>query len=1231
MATATVNNGLHSANNVFAQVAENFRNSLHDKEKKLFREFDSPARMIKELEAEVSTYQNGSKLARMCRKIDRFASTWAPFFAIISIFVQSNPEYSGVAWGAVRLVFLLGTNFNDFLEKIVSMFEKLSDRLPGYAEYHERVVKRWEKILANNDQLEAYEARRLRMAKSLSYIYADIMQFCQECCKIFSTKKGGARYKRYMIADVFWKPFDMRFADILDRLQSHQALFNNEMQLEESRFMEMQFERREFDAGMTKEAMEQIQKQVKDLSNDINSKDNQIASALTGFDQRLEFMINNARNDTTDFAREAECLEYMDVLERAQSRRASETCKWFTSSPEYLAWKSYKFPTSGAMDPPSNSAMKPILFITGLGLLHRKQSELKTNAMIAKPGFGKTTMSSAIIEDLDQAVHDSHLSDDEVNGVLFYHFTAEWSNRRRPIHAFASLLTQFIHRFRNQKDVIDLVSVLYDNNSNGQLTASSNQVMECLVILLANLNGMTVVIDGIDECVDDNAFLTSLHHLCTTARTKCLVLSRPSIDLPPSFTQFISFRLDHTNNREDISRYLTPGIQSLLEQSLISPEYGSKKIVTTLTMKSAGMFLWAYLTIQFLNCKALSLNDRRDAIFSANTVEGIDGLYAAILDVLCKSYSKQRQRTQRIFWLLAVTERSLSVSELQIALAIQPGKVTDKNDFIPDLGKNLPSICGALVEVSKHDDVSLIHPSLRDFLTTPGEYIDRSSFFVNLRDRNLDAASMCLSYIVYDMPRCPLQQSGRSKASRWSLQVLFPFLQYSLFWTKHAVQGLNQVDPSETSKNGDACSKFLSLLGKFMQERLSVTAWIEASWTFDSLPLLDVLETALSKTARSLPDLNELVQDLYRLHEEWGHLLSQSPNAIWKSNLTAFTQSRFFLESQGFHVSSLAPPFNIDHSEFQAILVQSQESTSGLVLGIVMVIPSPAYISIIKRVFGEGQERDKIHLTEPQRETLIRITSQGWKFKYEQRSVQTEKVIMTMEHELPEEDVHELLSQSLASNQPDRFPFPVALSGDLDRLVVLRTLFTICTGPSSRSDGGKHRIKIQRLAGTTPSHEVAASLSQGAVAYSPTFSPNGTALAFAVKKPSPGQIKQRNIEIWVLQNPASDDSVFKLRGSVTASWLSMINESNENGSFGFLFHPDLPIIIYSDWIQMSAWWFSLTASSEGPEGSLVGSEAYKPKKLRSLLDLDAILESYAGFEAYPATIGALGENMRQTL
>ncbi|KAK7427391.1 hypothetical protein QQZ08_006160 [Neonectria magnoliae] len=770
MATTTVN-GLHSANDVFAQVAENFRNSLHDKEKKLFREFDSPARMIKELEAEVSNYQNGSKLARMCRKIDRFASAWAPFFAIISIFVQSNPEYSGVAWGAIRLVFLLGTNFNDFLEKIVSMFEKLSDRLPGYAEYHERIVKRWEKILANNDQLEAYEARRLRMAKSLSYIYADIMQFCQECCKIFSTKKGGARYKRYMIADVFWKPFDMRFSDILDRLQSHQALFNNEMQLEESRFMEMQFERREFDAGMTKEAMEQIQKKVKDLSNDINSRDSQLASALAGFDQRLDFMVNKARNDTTDFAREVEWLErrrgqlkqwinapeYMDVLERAQSRRAAETCKWFTSSPEYLAWKSYKFPTSGAMDPPSKSAIEPILFI------------------IAKPGFGKTTMSSAIIEDLDQAVHDSHLSDDEVNGVLFYHFTAEWSDRRRPVHAFASILTQFIHRFRNQKDVIDLVSVLYDNNSNGQLTASSNQVMECLVILLTKLNGMTIVIDGIDECFDDNAFLVSLHHLCTTARTKCLVLSRPSIDLPPSFTQFIPLRLDHTNNKEDISRYLTPEIQSLLEQSLISPEYGSKKIVTTLTRKSTGMFLWAYLTIQFLSCKALSLNDRRDAIFSVNTVEGIDGLYAAILNVLCKSYSKQRQRIQRIFWLLAVTERSLSVSEVQIALAIQPGKVTDKNDFIPDLGKNIPSICGALVEVSKHNDASLIHPSLRDFLTTPGEYMDRSPFFVNLRDRNLDAASLCLSYIVYDMPRCPLQQSERSKASRWSLQVLMPY------------------------------------------------------------------------------------------------------------------------------------------------------------------------------------------------------------------------------------------------------------------------------------------------------------------------------------------------------------------------------------------------------------------------------------------------------------------------
>jgi hypothetical protein len=71
------------------------------------------------------------------------------------------------------------------------MFEKIGDILPGYAEYYERVVQRWTKITATDVQRTSYDIRRMRIFKALSYVYADVVQFCQEACKIFSAKKGG--------------------------------------------------------------------------------------------------------------------------------------------------------------------------------------------------------------------------------------------------------------------------------------------------------------------------------------------------------------------------------------------------------------------------------------------------------------------------------------------------------------------------------------------------------------------------------------------------------------------------------------------------------------------------------------------------------------------------------------------------------------------------------------------------------------------------------------------------------------------------------------------------------------------------------------------------------------------------------------------------------------------------------------------------------------------------------
>ena len=99
--------GNFDATHVFQDVIQSFRNSLSGQEKTLFKEFQNPGDMLEDLRVKCKEVRNARKLSKLCHIIERFASAWEPFFEVTSIFVQTHPEFAGIAWGAIRLVFLV--------------------------------------------------------------------------------------------------------------------------------------------------------------------------------------------------------------------------------------------------------------------------------------------------------------------------------------------------------------------------------------------------------------------------------------------------------------------------------------------------------------------------------------------------------------------------------------------------------------------------------------------------------------------------------------------------------------------------------------------------------------------------------------------------------------------------------------------------------------------------------------------------------------------------------------------------------------------------------------------------------------------------------------------------------------------------------------------------------------------------------------------------------------------
>lgn len=157
--------------------------------------------MICELKVLSEQYSHKSRLVACCRKIASFAEAFAPYFEVINIFVQIKPDWIGWFWGSIRLIFQvdtseitaislgrrqdadtyfkLGSNLIVFLENVAMMFENIAFTLPQY--------QAWFNLCQRNVTAQDKD----RLGQALSFVYADMIEFCLHTYRIFSRAKLG--------------------------------------------------------------------------------------------------------------------------------------------------------------------------------------------------------------------------------------------------------------------------------------------------------------------------------------------------------------------------------------------------------------------------------------------------------------------------------------------------------------------------------------------------------------------------------------------------------------------------------------------------------------------------------------------------------------------------------------------------------------------------------------------------------------------------------------------------------------------------------------------------------------------------------------------------------------------------------------------------------------------------------------------------------------------------------
>lgn len=92
------------AEQLFSEARDLFLESLSDGERSLYSKCPTSTALLEDLRTFAGFRQHHSRWSKPLAKLEIFANRLEPYFEIIGICIQSNPEWTAIAWGAIRLI-----------------------------------------------------------------------------------------------------------------------------------------------------------------------------------------------------------------------------------------------------------------------------------------------------------------------------------------------------------------------------------------------------------------------------------------------------------------------------------------------------------------------------------------------------------------------------------------------------------------------------------------------------------------------------------------------------------------------------------------------------------------------------------------------------------------------------------------------------------------------------------------------------------------------------------------------------------------------------------------------------------------------------------------------------------------------------------------------------------------------------------------------------------------------
>ncbi|KAF4878482.1 putative ankyrin repeat protein L25 [Colletotrichum siamense] len=377
-------------------------------------------------------------------------------------------------------------------------------------------------------------------------------------------------------------------------------------------------------------------------------------------------------------------------LEAARAQRHAGTGVWFLESDLFVRWKTGE-----------------IRFLWLYGIV----------------GAGKTVLSTTVF---------SHLEDVGSRCTLAFFFDSMDIGKQTFDCLLRSLAWQLYRSVAASRGELES---LYKLCSDGATQPDISRLSVCIESMMQSSEGLSVIIDALDECTTMQALLAWLETIVSNSsfnNVNFIVTGRQLIDLM-RFTRSICsdecfVSMIQPGARDDIESYVEARLKQDMRFTI--PQDSLGEIRTRLVNECGGMFLWTAIQLDALAaCQSLAAMKASLQSLPRDLLE----TYRGIIRRLNPDY---RNDVIRLLQFLTYTEQPLTTSAaieiMATRLDTDPPHFNVENRLFrdEDLLQHCPSLLSLIAPSPDRREsrkVRLSHSTVKDFLLREGDQFERKS------------------------------------------------------------------------------------------------------------------------------------------------------------------------------------------------------------------------------------------------------------------------------------------------------------------------------------------------------------------------------------------------------------------------------------------------------------------------------------------------------------------------